>query len=79
MPKQVGHEHYLHVFNTPNGHRVLNDLINAFDTSHLSENSTGINAGIVLGRRQVIDYIRCRLKQIDKKIYANIIFEVISL
>lgn len=71
------HEHYL-LFNTPNGHRVLNDLINAFDTSHLSEDSS-IKAGIMLGRRQVIDYIRNRLKQIDKKIYADIIFEVNSL
>jgi hypothetical protein len=67
--------HWLHTFSTPNGHLVLRELLNNFDSSAVFE---GGNTSIITGRRQVIDFILNRMKAAcgkDKKAYADIIYE----
>jgi hypothetical protein len=69
-------KNYIQAFGTPSGHRVLRDLISNFDNSEAPE---GEGLGIIAGRRQVVDFIKRRLKQEcgkDKKIYADIMFEI---
>jgi len=79
--KDTDHTYYISAFNTPDGHRVLRDLFNAFDTSNVFE-SNEVATSLITGRRQVIDYIKNRMKQAcgkNKKPYADIIYEVTQL
>jgi len=72
----VEDKNYIKTFATPTGYKVLRDLISNFDNSEPFE---GDELGINIGRRQVLDFIKRRLKQEcgkDKKVYADIMFEV---
>ena len=71
--------HFLQVFGTPNGHRVLKDLLDIFDNP--THANTDVDMIVKEGHKQVISYILDALKQAskDKKTYANILFEVYSL
>ena len=67
---------YLDTFNRASGHKVLRDLMNAFDYTPVT--LTNENCQLAVGSRAVIDYIKERMKAAcgsNKKVYADIMYE----